>query len=380
MEPATILVVDDELDVRETLRDYLGTLGYRIVTAASAAAALEILAAHAADLILTDVHMGGMNGVELCRRLKTDPRFQLTPVIILTARSDLESRVAGLAAGADDFFAKPAEFVELRTRVASLLRIKKLQDDLAAKNQLLRALLGRYVSEEVATEIVANPERHLKLGGDKREVTMLFGDLRGFTPLAESLDAHDVVEILNTYLTQVVDAVFAGGGVLDKFRGDGFMAIFGAPLGRPDDAARAVHCALCMQEQISQLRFAQFGDFRLHMGIGINTGRVIAGNVGSERRMDYTVIGDEVNLAQRLEANAGPGQILIGESTYAHVQGAVQVRELGPLRVKGRKEGVRVYDVIGVVPGAMWEAGIRCSAAVAVHKEPGHGDDSGRRP
>ena len=158
------------------------------------------------------------------------------------------------------------------------------------------------------------------------------------------------------------------------------MAIFGAPLVRIDDAARAVHCALSMQERVSQLRFPKFADFRLHMRIGINTGRVIAGNIGSERRMDYTVIGDEVNLAQRLEANAGPGQILISDSTYAHVQGAVQVRELGPLRVKGRKEGVRVYDVIGVLPGATWDIGARHSAAVAVHEEPCHGDDSDRRP
>jgi putative two-component system response regulator len=130
MEEATILVVDDDPDVRETLADYLTTLGYRIVTAASAETALDVLDAMTLDLVLTDVHMGAMSGVELCGRVKSDPRSQLTPVIILTARSDLDARVAGLAAGADDFFAKPVDFVELRTRVAALLRSKYLLDQL----------------------------------------------------------------------------------------------------------------------------------------------------------------------------------------------------------------------------------------------------------
>jgi adenylate cyclase len=195
-------------------------------------------------------------------------------------------------------------------------------------------------------EIVADPGRHLKLGGDKREVTILFGDLRGFTPLAEQLDPQDAVDILNTYLRLVIDTVFEFRGTLDKFRGDGFMAFFGAPIQRNDDPSNAVRCALHMQEGLKHIAFAGFPDLRLNMGIGINTGIVIAGNIGSERRTDYTVIGDEVNVAQRFESNAGPGQILMTGSTYGRVKDSVQVRELGLLRVMGKQEGVMAYDVL----------------------------------
>ena len=157
--------------------------------------------------------------------------------------------------------------------------------------------------------------------------------MRGFTPLAEQLDPQDAVDILNVYLTLVIDTVFEFRGTLDKFRGDGFMAFFGAPIGHEDDPSSAVRCALAMQERLKGVSFTKFPDLRLHMGIGINTGTVIAGNIGSERRTDYTVIGNEVNVAQRFESNAGPGQILITGSTYERVKEAVEVRELGLLRV-----------------------------------------------
>ena len=140
MEEATILVVDDEQDMRETLSDSLTMQGYRVMTAASAEAALAVLERSAVDLVLTDVHMRGMSGVELCARLKQEPRWQLTPVILLTAVSDLQARVAGLAAGADDFFAKPVELAELRTRVAVLLRVKDLLDQLERAENVITTL------------------------------------------------------------------------------------------------------------------------------------------------------------------------------------------------------------------------------------------------
>jgi len=144
----------------------------------------------------------------------------------------------------------------------------------------------------------------------------------------------------------VVDCVFDVEGTLDKFRGDGIMAIFGAPVRHDDDAARAVRCALSLQERLKMVRFPKFPDLQLHMGIGINTGLVVAGTIGSDRRMDYTVIGGDVNLAQRFEANAGPGQTLITETTYERVKELVRVRALGPLRVQGKPNAVPAFDVI----------------------------------
>jgi class 3 adenylate cyclase len=265
---------------------------------------------------------------------------------MLTALTDVTDRIRGIESGADDFLSKPVNREELLTRVKSLLRIKALHDEVETKNHLLRNLFGRYVSAEIAAQIVADPGRHLRLGGDKREVTVLFGDLRGFTPLAEQLDPQDVVDILNSYLKLVIDAVFEFRGTLDKFRGDGFMAFFGAPIAREDDPLSAVRCALAIQERLARVAFVKFPELRLHMGVGINTGIVIAGDIGSERRTDYTVIGNEVNTAQRFESNAGPGQILITGNTYERVKHAVRVRELGRLRVAGKQEGVEAYDVL----------------------------------
>ena len=333
----------------DVLGEYLGGLGHRVLTADSGKTARETFEAQAPDLVLSDVTMAPMDGIELCTWIKHESPAGRTPVILLTAKSDLRSRVAGLEAGADDFFAKPFEFVELRARIGSLLRVKRLHDELEMKNHLLRTLFGRYVSEDVAAEVVRDPARYLTVGGEKRDVTVLFGDLRGFTALADGLDPQDVVDILNAYLGAVVEVVFAMGGTLDKFRGDGVMAVFGAPITRADDAERAVRCAVELQRRVRALTFPRFPDLRLHMGIGINTGVVVAGPLGSPLRMDYTVVGSEVNVAQRFEANAGPGQVLITGSTYARVREIVRVRELGPLRVRGKARGVMAYDVLDAV-------------------------------
>jgi adenylate cyclase len=345
--PPRILAVDDNKQNLDILQKTLTAANYEVITATDGPTALRHIDSDSSDLVLLDVMMPGMSGYEVCERIRANETTRLLPVVMLTSLSDVADRIRGIEAGADDFLTKPYNREELLTRVKSLLRIKTLYDEIETKNRLLRTLFGRYVSEEVAAEIVADPGRHLKLGGDKREITVLFGDLRGFTPLAEQLDPQDVVDILNVYLTRVVDTVFKFGGTLDKFRGDGVMAFFGAPIRREDDASNAVRCALAMQEGLKHITFAKFPDLRLNMGIGINTGIVIAGNIGSERRTDYTVIGDEVNVAQRFESNAGPGQILMTGGTYERVKDAVQVRELGPLRVTGRQEGVMAYDVLG---------------------------------
>ena len=341
-----ILAVDDNKQNLDLLRKSLTSAQYEVITASDGATALHLVESDSPDLVLLDVMMPGMSGYEVCERIRANEATRVLPVVMLTALHEMSHRIRGIEAGADDFLSKPFNREELLTRVKSLLRIKKLYDEIESKNRLLRRLFGRYVSEEVAAEIIADPGRHLKLGGEKREVTVLFGDLRGFTPLAERLDPQDAVEILNVYLSCVIDAVFEFSGTLDKFRGDGFMAFFGAPMYQEDGPANAVRCALVMQERIKNITFAKFPDLRLHMGIGINTGTVIAGNVGSERRADYTVIGNEVNVAQRFESNAGPGQILITGSTYEHVKGFVEVRELGLLRVMGKESGVMAYDAL----------------------------------
>ncbi|HEY2920353.1 MAG TPA: response regulator, partial [Candidatus Binatia bacterium] len=186
-----ILAVDDNKQNLSLLERALTSAKYEVVTAEDGPTALKLIGSAKPDLVLLDVMMPGMSGYEVCQHIRANEATCLLPVVMLTALTDVADRIRGIEAGADDFLSKPVNREELLTRVKSLLRIKTLHDDVETKNHLLRNLFGRYVSEEVAAEIVADPGRHLKLGGDKREVTILFGDLRGFTPLAEQLDPQD---------------------------------------------------------------------------------------------------------------------------------------------------------------------------------------------
>ena len=173
-----------------------------------------------------------------------------------------------------------------------------------------------------------------------------FAALRGFTSLIEPMPGEQAVALLNSFLTPMVDILFEYGGMLDKFRGDGIMAVFGVPDQRPDDTLRAIKAAVAMQERIGTMAVPSAPGLRLQMGIGINTGLVVAGNIGAPQRYDFTVVGDAVNLAARFEGNAGPGQILITQSTYDLVAPYVEALPLGTLRVKGKVEWVPAYQVL----------------------------------
>ncbi|MBM3473395.1 MAG: adenylate/guanylate cyclase domain-containing protein [Armatimonadetes bacterium] len=215
------------------------------------------------------------------------------------------------------------------------------------RNQVTSAL-GRYVTQQVAEEILSREE--LALGGETRSVTVMFADIRGFGRLTERMAPQDVVAILNDYLSAMIDVVFEYGGTLDKFIGDALMAVWGAPVERPDDAANAVRAAVALRDCVAALSRAR-GEVGLPLAdiaIGINSGEVVAGNVGDIRRMEYTVIGDEVVVAARLQAvaSAGPAQILLGQNTYAAVADLVEARPLGAIPVRHRDQPVEVYEVL----------------------------------
>lgn len=219
------------------------------------------------------------------------------------------------------------------------------------EKEMIKRAFTRYVAREVVDEILKNPES-LHLTGERREVTVLFCDIRGFTPLSERLSPEEVVLLLNDFYNLMIETTFKHDGTLDKFLGDAVMAIFGAPIAHPDHSARAVRTALAMQEGISGLneRRAREGKEPIAVGIGVSAGEAVAGTVGTEDRMEYTVIGDSVNLAARLESNARPGQILISQPTYDRVRDLVDARPLGRIRVKGKEEEVAVYEVHGLAP------------------------------
>jgi len=217
------------------------------------------------------------------------------------------------------------------------------------EKEMIKSAFSRYVAREVVEEVLKDPLK-IALTGDRRDVTVLFCDMRGFTPLAERLSPEEVVATLNEFYSLMIDATFANDGTLDKFLGDAVMAIFGAPVPHPDHCMRAIRTALRMQTQIAELsnqRLAQ-GKDPIMIGIGVSAGEAVAGSVGTESRMEYTVIGDRVNLAARLEANALPGQILISKATYDRVADQVEARSLGSVRVKGKEENVAIYEVLGL--------------------------------
>jgi adenylate cyclase len=214
-----------------------------------------------------------------------------------------------------------------------------------AQQSLQRSALERFLSPEVAEMVVANPD--IRLGGVNQEVTVLFADIRDFTPMSENLEPSRVVEILNEYFTRVTDVIFDNGGTLDKYMGDAVMAVFGAPISKGKDAANAVNSAIQIQRLLIELnRDAAAREWpELRVGIGINTGNAVAGNIGSPRRLDYTVVGDVVNTAQRLMSNAAGGQILIAESTASKLGRGFDLERLPEMKVKGRSEAVPVFSV-----------------------------------
>ena len=235
---------------------------------------------------------------------------------------------------------------ELGTLTESFNRMAK---SLREKEMIKRAFT-RYVAREVVEEVLKDPE-HLGLTGERREVTVLFCDIRGFTPLAERLSPEEVVMLLNEFYTLMIETTFKHDGTLDKFLGDAVMAVFGAPIAHPDHARRAIRTAIEMRNRIAELneRRTREGKLPIGIGIGMSLGEVVAGTVGTEDRMEYTVIGDSVNVAARLVENARPaGRILISSPTYEAVRDMVDVKDLGPLKVKGKEEEVEVYEVLSV--------------------------------
>ena len=217
------------------------------------------------------------------------------------------------------------------------------------REAMVRSNFERYFAPNVAAEI-AQQAGAVRLGGERRPMTVLFSDIRGFTAMAESMGPDAIAQILSEYFTEMVDVIFDYGGTLDKFMGDAIMALWGAPLAHADDADRALRAAMEMQQAVSRLNQQWFSEGRpeIKVGIGINHGEVFVGNIGSHRRLDYTVIGDAVNIAARLCAEAGPGEILVSEGFLRVVRDRVDHEYLPEMALKGKAQMVQVYRIRAV--------------------------------
>ncbi len=340
-----VLVVDDDWLNRDVLANYFTHMGAEVTLAPDGFKALEAATSNPPDLIMMDMQMPHMDGIEACGYLKSNPATQFIPIVVVTAMESDETRTRALAAGADDYITKPYSSTLLMTRARALLKIKHLTDQLNARTHLLRQVLNRYVAEEVADTILTDPERQLQLGGETRTVTVLFADIRGFSAFTERHTAAEVVEVLNRVFAALTRVIFKHEGTFDKYLGDAVMAFYGAPVTQRDHPLRAVQTALEMQGVFADLARAEPRLAGLGLGVGLHSGEATVGNVGTEKVMDYTVIGDVVNVAKRLTEEAAAGQILMGEATFSHVADIVEAEPLGPRLIRGRSEAVTVYGV-----------------------------------
>ncbi len=306
-----ILIVDDTPANLELLSGMLKERQYKIRASISGKLALQAALNDPPDLILLDINMPEMDGYEVCRKLKADPKLKDIPVIFLSALTETIDKVRAFGAGGVDYITKPFQLEELRARVETHLTLKAAREFLKDKNRFLEYTFSRFVSPEVVETMKKKPISEL-LKMERRELTVLFADLRGFTAMANSLTPEELQETLNSYLEVMVGSVEKASGMMDKFLGDGFMALFGAPFRQEDHARRALNAAVSIQQAHRRWMSerAALGLPCRPLGIGLATGITVVGAYGTHNRMEYTALGHTVNLASRLCGAAGAGEIL----------------------------------------------------------------------
>ncbi len=343
-----VLVAEDNPNSRQLVKDILESIGYEALLAIDGPSALAVAQAEIPDLMILDVNMPGMSGFEVCEIVKRDPKLSHIPVLILSAQTDIDSRVAGLGLGADDYVAKPFSPRELAARIDARLRTKSEADNLRNTREMIRKTFERFVAPSVVEQLLQDPSR-IKLGGQLQDVTVLFSDLEGFTGVSEHADPERLLTVLNAYHELVVKIIQEYGGTVDKFIGDGVMGLYNTPLPQADHALRAVQTAIAIRDTIPAFTEQFEPAYRMKINFGIHSGKAVVGNVGAPERMSFTAVGDTVNLASRLQTMCSSGQILISQATQDKLQNQVRTEAIGLRSVKGRSEMVMVYEVLKLV-------------------------------
>jgi adenylate cyclase len=363
--PPRILVVDDNEVNRDILVTRLETHGYELLQAADGEEAIAAAKKYLPDLILLDVMMPKIDGIEVTRRLKADAGLPFMPIILVTAKADSKDVVEGLEAGADEYLTKPVDQMSLVARVKSVLRIKELHDtvtaqaaDLSTWNKTLEqrvadqvteiervGRLKRFLAPQVAEAILSSGDEKI-LESHRRDISVVFCDLRGFTSFAESAEPEEVMGVLKEYHTCLGGLIHKHEGTLDKYAGDGLMVLFNDPLPCTEPALRAVRMAVEMREQVGKLaqKWRKYGH-ELGFGLGISHGYATMGRIGFEGRFDYSAIGSVVNLAARLCGEANAGQILVDRKVFMAIEEMADVEQTGELNLKGFHRPVIAYDV-----------------------------------
>lgn len=320
-----ILVVDDDPDMARFLVRLLVQQGMQAEVAADGHAALQRIAAAPPDLVLLDVLMPGLSGFDICRRLKSNEATALTPVVLVTALEDQESRVRGIEAGADDFLSKPVRREELIARVKTLRRLHETRKELEGRRlaaevqekEAIRKAFSRYLSPRLAERVLRESPRGEEVFrnlSDRAGVVALFADLRGFTHLSETVPVSSIVPMLNEFFTELTAAAHDNEGTVFSMAGDSLLVGFNVPVPQPDATARAVATGRAMIQRFAPVaaRWRTEHGVATGIGVGIEAGEVVVGNVGAPSFMSYTIVGDPVNVAARLMQTAAANEILIG--------------------------------------------------------------------
>lgn len=334
----TILIVDDDEGVRQTLAEVLTLEGYNVVEAGSGEEAISFAMKQHIDSFLLDIEMPRMGGIEVCRALRALDNYQTTPIIFVTGVEENRGLAEAFDAGADDLISKPPNVVILRARLKGHLQRMEYFQRLERARKVLQQYLSKRTLEVVETTSVTGtlppPE--------ERDLAICFTDMRGFTAFAEEMDPNQLFEIVSSLLKEQVDIVHRHGGYVDKFGGDGMMAIFDGP----DMVAQSCMCALEILDSEGIQNVAIAEDIR-RFGIGIHTGRAVIGNIGSPEHLDYSAIGNAVNLAARLCGQAEATSIVVSRAVRDAVSADPRLRFHSERRVpiRGMREPVTVYTL-----------------------------------
>jgi adenylate cyclase len=348
-EPASILIADDDPISRKLLIRLLQQDGHTVRAAENGLEALELFAEESSDVVLLDIVMPELDGVSVLQRLKEMPGAEHIPVIMISAVEEIDSVVRCIEIGADDYLPKPFNPVILRARIDAGLTKKRLHDLQQAR---VRGVFSRFLPEHVVDDALERTDDDLRLGGVRAVGTVMFTDLRGFTTFSEVRPPELVIEALNTYFDETSDSILEHGGTLVAYRGDGFLAVFGAPIEIEDHADRALATARDMLD----VRLPRFNEWlrrngrgeEIRMGVGLNSGPFMAGNVGSLRRLEYTVHGDTVNTAARIESMTKTvgNPILMAESTRdALLRPPADLHHVGEFEIRGRNSTVSLWTL-----------------------------------
>jgi len=338
-KPGRLLVVDDNKVNRILMARSLEQQGHEVEMAENGMRGLEMLRSEAFDIVLLDIEMPEMDGFQVLEACLNDPDLRNIPIIMTSSMDELDSVVKCIELGAEDYLNKPVNPILLRARINASLEKKRLRDE-------QRKLFRTFATEEVAEQL---SREGFSLGGKHVNGSAMFTDIRSFTTLAETQDPADTIDLLNSYYALMFEAITGNGGTVNQMLGDGIMAIFGAPASQDDHAEHAVRAALEMIDLIETFNQQQVleNKSQIQIGIGIASGRMIAGFTGTQNRATYTCVGDTVNLAARIEdytKQAGKS-ILIDKFTRDDLPAEIQVEDLGEVTFKGKQQAVTIFAV-----------------------------------